>query len=141
MFINVDLPEPDEPMMAINSPRRTVRLTPRSAWTVTSPRVKARVTSSILMIGSDIAGLSRGIEAGLRSVAAPSLTGGLPDVVFGGDDVVAWLEIAFDDLGEVAVVETQHNRQRNGLSVAQHPDAALSAYRGPGPGPARPPGA
>ena len=35
--MSVDLPEPDEPMMATNSPRSTVRLTPRSACTSTSP--------------------------------------------------------------------------------------------------------
>ena len=28
MFIKVDLPDPDDPMMATNSPRSTVRLIP-----------------------------------------------------------------------------------------------------------------
>ena len=37
MFIRVDLPEPDAPMMATNSPRSIVRLTPRSARTSLSP--------------------------------------------------------------------------------------------------------
>ena len=32
-FIRVDLPEPDAPMIATNSPRSIVRLTPRSALT------------------------------------------------------------------------------------------------------------
>ena len=31
MFISVDLPEPDGPMIATYSPRSTVRSTPRSA--------------------------------------------------------------------------------------------------------------
>ncbi len=37
MFISVDLPEPDAPMMATNSPRATVSETPRRACTSTSP--------------------------------------------------------------------------------------------------------
>jgi hypothetical protein len=36
MFINVDLPEPDEPMIATNSPVSIRRLTPSSAWTARS---------------------------------------------------------------------------------------------------------
>ena len=36
MFINVDLPEPDEPMIATNSPRSIVSDTPSSAWTARS---------------------------------------------------------------------------------------------------------
>ncbi len=34
MFIRVDLPDPDEPMIATYSPRSTVSDTPRSACTV-----------------------------------------------------------------------------------------------------------
>ena len=37
MFISVDLPEPEAPMMAANSPSPIRRLTPRSACTSTSP--------------------------------------------------------------------------------------------------------
>ena len=37
MFISVDLPEPDAPMIATNSPCGDVELTPRSASTSTSP--------------------------------------------------------------------------------------------------------
>ena len=37
MFIMVDLPEPDGPMIAVNSPRRMVKLTPASAFTSISP--------------------------------------------------------------------------------------------------------
>ena len=38
MFMNdPDLPEPDGPMTATNSPAVTCRLTPRSARTTTSP--------------------------------------------------------------------------------------------------------
>src|SRR5690242_15393092 len=37
MFISVDFPEPDVPMIATNSPRSIVRLTLRSACTRTAP--------------------------------------------------------------------------------------------------------
>src|SRR5438309_6756613 len=37
MCMNVDLPEPEGPVTARNSPRWTSRLTPRSARTSTSP--------------------------------------------------------------------------------------------------------
>ena len=37
MFISVDLPEPEAPMMATNSPCSMVSDTPRSACTSTSP--------------------------------------------------------------------------------------------------------
>ena len=37
MFIIVDLPEPDAPMIAMNSPRGIDRLTPFSAWNAAVP--------------------------------------------------------------------------------------------------------
>ncbi len=37
MFISVDLPEPEAPMIATKSPRSTVSETPRSATTSISP--------------------------------------------------------------------------------------------------------
>ena len=37
MFMSVDLPEPDAPMIAIISPGCTGRSTPRSAYTLVSP--------------------------------------------------------------------------------------------------------
>ena len=36
-FISVDLPDPDGPMIATNSPASTVRLTPRTAATSRLP--------------------------------------------------------------------------------------------------------
>ena len=38
MFMSVDLPEPEEPTIASIEPLAISMLTPRSAWTVTSPR-------------------------------------------------------------------------------------------------------
>ena len=37
MFIIVDFPDPDAPMIATKSPRSTTSVTPRSAKTSTSP--------------------------------------------------------------------------------------------------------
>jgi hypothetical protein len=37
MFINVDFPEPEEPMIAVNDPCSMTTLTPRRACTSTSP--------------------------------------------------------------------------------------------------------
>ncbi len=39
MFMSVDLPEPDAPTTAKNEPWAISRLTPRRAWTITSPSV------------------------------------------------------------------------------------------------------
>ena len=41
MFISVDLPDPDGPMMATNSPRSISNEMPLSTCTVTSPRRKS----------------------------------------------------------------------------------------------------
>src|SRR6266566_4579279 len=48
-FINVDLPEPDGPMMATYSPRRISTLTPRSACTCSEPISYVFQRSSVLM--------------------------------------------------------------------------------------------
>src|SRR3712207_8063886 len=45
LFIVVDLPDPDVPMMATNSPSRIVSDTPRRAWTSTD-RKSTRLNSS-----------------------------------------------------------------------------------------------
>ena len=39
MFMNVDLPEPDGPMIATNSPASIASVTPASACTTVSPSV------------------------------------------------------------------------------------------------------
>src|SRR3954447_24933780 len=49
-FMNVDLPDPDGPMIATNSPSWISRETPRSAWTITSPIVYRLCRSATLMI-------------------------------------------------------------------------------------------
>src|SRR5512136_2931442 len=52
MFISVDLPEPEGPMMATISPCCTWNDTPRSAFTSTSPILYVRVTSLTSITGS-----------------------------------------------------------------------------------------
>ena len=50
MLSRVDLPEPEDPMTVTNSPSVMVNVTPRRAWTVSSPTVKSRLISSSLII-------------------------------------------------------------------------------------------
>ena len=54
MFISVDLPEPDEPMMARYSPRRTVNDIPRSACTSVSPIPYVLVTPRTSRTGCSV---------------------------------------------------------------------------------------
>ena len=51
MFIIVDLPEPDAPITATNSPGMTSRSMPLSAWNAVSPVPKVLVTPRSAMIG------------------------------------------------------------------------------------------
>src|SRR5262249_61352277 len=49
--ISVDLPEPDGPISATNSPRSTVRSIPRNAWTAAPLEPKTFVRPWVLMMG------------------------------------------------------------------------------------------
>ena len=89
MFIIVDLPEPDVPMIAIDAPCSIVRSTPRSAWTRLSPITYVRSIPRISISGgsphqngSDLARLGAGRQA--------------LDL---GDQLVAGLEVALDAAG------------------------------------------
>ncbi len=44
MFIIVDLPDPDGPMIATKSPAATSKSTPRKAWKLAAPEPKVLVT-------------------------------------------------------------------------------------------------
>src|SRR5215470_12595992 len=50
--MSVDLPEPDGPMSATNSPRRTLRSIPRSAWTALpfAPNTFVRPVVSMMLV-------------------------------------------------------------------------------------------
>ena len=52
MFISVDLPEPEAPTIATIAPVSISSVTPRSAWTVTSPSAYERRRSTTRMSGS-----------------------------------------------------------------------------------------
>ena len=88
MFIIVDLPEPDVPMIAIDAPCSIVRSTPRSAWTRLSPITYVRSIPRISISGG------RRIRT-LRSFAFG--WAGRPWI-----SVISWspgCEVALDDLG------------------------------------------
>ena len=60
MDISVDLPDPEDPMIATNSPGSITSLMPRKAWISTSPLTKVLLTSSSKMIGLCIFAVSAG---------------------------------------------------------------------------------
>src|SRR4051794_36701666 len=99
MCMKVDLPEPDGPVTARNSPRSTSRLTPRSAFTSTSPttyvltRFLTEITASIERLEASSAS-----AAAAERVARPGSCG--RDLSRGAetndacDDVRIFLEIS-----------------------------------------------
>ena len=66
--MSVDLPEPDEPMMATNSPRSTTMLTPAKCVHLDVADEKVRVTFSTLMTGSGIARYAAPLATRTRAV-------------------------------------------------------------------------
>src|ERR1700690_3249422 len=121
MDMSVDLPDPDDPMMATNSPRSTTKLTPRSACTCTSPMTKVRVTFSILRTGSCMSSPWRPSPRASEARQWHRLTVAR-NVLLGDDDLVTGAEISLDDLGEILVLEPEHDRKRNRRAVTQHPE-------------------
>ncbi len=75
MFISVDLPEPDGPMIATYSLRRMSSETPRSAWIrLRRPSRYSRVRSRMRMtIAHDFGRPSSFLVVRLRCTRAPSL--------------------------------------------------------------------
>ena len=59
MFMHVDFPEPEGPIIERNSPRFTAKEMPRSAWTCSSPIEYVFVTSCIKMTCSAMPNSSR----------------------------------------------------------------------------------
>src|SRR6266542_1857521 len=72
MWNSVDLPEPEGPMTARNSPAATSRSTPRNAGTSTCPTRKILCSSRIVIAGLSLIGegldgvLARGAQAGIQ---------------------------------------------------------------------------
>src|SRR6185437_10506007 len=112
--------EPDEPMIATNSPRATSRLTPCSAFTSLSPITNDRVRSASRMTGSPtgVIGLEpeRGAGGGAGSASGASRAS------LGGDHVIALLQRPRGDLGHIAVIDADLHRDRGWAPIAQHPD-------------------
>ncbi len=73
-FIIVDLPDPEGPMMATNSPFRMVRSTPRRACTVSEPITYCRSMFRVTMMASR--GTSEGRSAIRSEVSSRSLVTG-----------------------------------------------------------------
>src|SRR5439155_24821568 len=74
MFISVLLPDPEGPMMATNSPRRTSRSAPRRACTVVSPSSYTFVTPRIRITGGSAASTT-GCRSRSLIRSAPSAPG------------------------------------------------------------------
>src|SRR4051812_44380559 len=73
MFINVDLPEPEEPITATYSPASTRSDTPRRAWTAVSPWPYVLVTSRISIRASATTEATAGTRAATGELAARKL--------------------------------------------------------------------
>ncbi len=73
MFISVDLPEPEGPMMATNSFFRITTSSPRRARTISSPMTYSRLRFRVTMTAS------RGTSAGSWAIrsAVESIVAGL----------------------------------------------------------------
>ena len=65
MFMRVDLPEPEGPMIATYSLRLTTRSTPRSARTDSPPIRYSRRSPSTRMTGASASGLGPGVLAAI----------------------------------------------------------------------------
>src|SRR5437764_4682466 len=102
MFIVVDLPDPDAPMIATKSPEATSRSTPFSAWNAALPSPKRLV-------------MPRSAISGSPTLLARA--GELP-----GDDLETRVQPRPADFGEAAVGVPDRYRHRLGLAVgADHP--------------------
>src|SRR3954468_12213357 len=107
MFMAVDLPEPDGPMIATNSPAPMRRLTAVSAETAASPEPNTLPTSWNSM--------SAGGFPSLGIVASSARSGGIDD------HRVALLDLTLQDLGPLAVTRSDRDRHCRGHMLAQHP--------------------
>src|SRR3954462_6387987 len=103
MFIVVDLPEPDAPMIATKSPAATSRSMPFSAWNAAGPSPKRLVMPRSAISGSAI------LFAG---------AGQLP-----GDDLQSRMHGRAAHLGQASIAMPDHDRDRLRLAVAaDHPE-------------------
>src|SRR5690606_18435235 len=138
MFISVDLPEPDWPIMATISPRWMSRSTPLSTETLSPPAAKRRTSPEMAMMGSPEDGLrpargesgcgsrvkarfmARSLAPDHHAAAQPARTAlaralAARKARAGGVDHLVALGEAGDDLGGDVVVEAHFHPRRAGL--------------------------
>src|SRR4051794_28015917 len=148
MCMNVDLPDPDGPVTATNSPRYTSSDAPRSARTSTSPTWYVLVRSRTEMTSSFMVSLPSAVAASAESAgsARPALrsheritrvAGGartcrrLGAGDHGGDDFGVRLQLVrIEDLGVGAVRDAEPQVDRLQLLVHVEPCAATALDAG-----------
>src|SRR5450759_714117 len=124
MFIMVDLPDPDDPIMATNSPRSIETLTPCSARTSVSPSWKDRVRSMRWTTGS----LMPVVPLQFQRRGGRHL--GRTRRSLGRDDLISELEVSRLDLGEGVFNEPHRDRDRDQFAGPLHPDYLLRGFDG-----------
>src|SRR5262245_59637245 len=139
MCMNVDLPEPDGPVTARNSPCSTSRFTPRSARTSISPttyRLTRFLTEMTWGIGLEAssaeaaAGTAASLLAKKRIAARSRARARRSGARDARHDLRAFLKIrAVDELRERAVGDPQPDRHGLELVAGKHPDARVRCVR------------
>src|ERR1019366_4627185 len=118
--MSVDLPDPEGPMMATNSPRSTVTLTPSSAFSVVSPRTYVLRRSVATTSGEG------GVEAltmTSRPVASAFEEGRLRH------HDVSRLQVSAGDLHDRPVPDGDVDHAGRGHGAVEHPDHPLVGVR------------
>src|SRR6266550_5488758 len=129
MCMNVDLPDPDGPVTARNSPLSTSRSTPRNAFTSTSPTtyVLTRLLTE-MTVGMRLPASSRSAAAALRHerIARPGRRPRRADSADedARDELHALLQLAAQQLRVGAVGDAEPQRHRFQLSVHVQPRTA-----------------
>src|SRR5262245_124623 len=123
MFISVDLPEPDWPITATNSPASTVSEIPLSTGTFISPIRYVLLTFSRVTIGGAIDSLSQ-----FRRQAPSRIPPGAIRAVV-DHDLVAILHVAFGDLRDLAIRDPGLDQAAHRRPVHQEIDGTKAAGR------------
>src|SRR6476661_3625598 len=141
MCMNVDLPEPEGPVTARNSPVWTSKLTPRSARTSTSPttyvltRLLTEMTTDMRLPAAGRGPTAEAARAAAALVLLERIAGALcvsrrpdgADARDRGDDLRARLQrVSAQELGERAVRDSEPNVHGLQLLVLIQPHATLA---------------
>src|SRR5258706_16212699 len=128
MFMSVDLPDPDEPMMATDSPASMRSEIPCRTGTSTSPRLYFLVTASSSSRTSPMRAPSEhppqaaGRLTAARRRGRRGLLGVRADAL--GHELVARLELALGDLGRGAVRDADTDAYGARVDARKHPNRA-----------------